>query len=46
MGNNNNNSSSNDLISFQPQETEVTLQMNSDQLLAYQDRVLEGKQIM
>ncbi len=31
---------SNDLISFQPQETEVTAQMSSDQLLAYQERVL------
>lgn len=31
---------SNDLISFQPQETEVTAAMSSDQLVAYQDRIL------
>jgi septum formation inhibitor-activating ATPase MinD len=30
----------NDLISFQPQETEVTVNMSSDQLFAYQERVL------
>ena len=33
---------SNDLISFQPQETEVTAAMSSDQLVAYQDRILAG----
>jgi hypothetical protein len=34
------NNATNDLISFQPQETEVTVNMSSDQLFAYQERVL------
>lgn len=33
----------NDLMTFEPNENEVTIGMNSNQLLAYQDRVIAGK---